>query len=62
MRSIASAYAWPDFAAAARTLADVSPEKLARLTGTYLIDDGSIYIMRSSFCSSGGPEYRPGAR
>jgi CubicO group peptidase (beta-lactamase class C family) len=46
MRSIASAYAWPDFAPAVRTLADVNPERLARLNGVYQFDDGSIYIVR----------------
>jgi CubicO group peptidase (beta-lactamase class C family) len=46
MRSIASAYGWPDFAPAMRTLADVKPERVARLIGAYQFDDGSIYIMR----------------
>ena len=46
MRSIASAYAWPDFAPAVRALVDVEPEKLARLIGAYRFDDGSIYIVR----------------
>jgi CubicO group peptidase (beta-lactamase class C family) len=46
MRSIASAYAWPDFAPAVRTLAAVDPERLARLAGAYQFDDGSIYIVR----------------
>ncbi len=46
MRSIASAYAWPDFAPAMRTLTDVAPERLARLTGVYQYDDGSNYIVR----------------
>lgn len=46
MRSIASAYAWPDFAPAVRRLADVSPERLARLNGVFQFDDGSIYIVR----------------
>jgi CubicO group peptidase (beta-lactamase class C family) len=46
MRSIASAYAWPDFAPAVRTLADVKRERLARLEGAYQFDDGSIYIVQ----------------
>jgi CubicO group peptidase (beta-lactamase class C family) len=46
MRSIAFAYGWPDFAPAMRTLADETPETLARLTGAYRFDDGSIYIVR----------------
>ena len=46
MRSIASAYGWPDFAPAMRTLVDVKPERLARLIGAYQFDDGSIYIVR----------------
>jgi CubicO group peptidase (beta-lactamase class C family) len=46
MRSIASAYAWPDFSPAVRTLAEVKPERLARLEGAYQLDDGSIYIVQ----------------
>ncbi|HUR00081.1 MAG TPA: serine hydrolase domain-containing protein, partial [Gemmatimonadaceae bacterium] len=46
MRSIASAYAWPDFAPGVRALADVDPGRLATLTGAYQFDDGSIYIVR----------------
>ncbi len=46
MRSIASAYAWPDFAPAVRTISDVKPERLARLEGAYQFDDGSIYIVQ----------------
>jgi CubicO group peptidase (beta-lactamase class C family) len=46
MRSIASAYGWPDFAPTLRTLANVQPERLARLLGAYQFDDGSIYIVR----------------
>ncbi len=46
MRSIASAYGWPDFAPAMRTLVDVKPERLSRLLGSYQFDDGSIYIVR----------------
>ena len=41
-----AAYAWPDFAPAMRSLVDVKPEKLARLTGVYEFNDGSIYIVR----------------
>jgi CubicO group peptidase (beta-lactamase class C family) len=46
MRSIAFAYEWPDFAPTLHTLAVVKPEVLARLTGAYQFDDGSIYIVR----------------
>jgi hypothetical protein len=46
MRSIAFAYEWPDFAPSLHTLADVQPERLARLIGAYQFDDGSIYIVR----------------
>jgi len=46
MRSIAFEYGWPDFAPAMHMLADVQPEELARLTGAYQFDDGSIYIVR----------------
>jgi CubicO group peptidase (beta-lactamase class C family) len=46
MRSIAFEYGWPDFAPSVRALADVQPEKLARLTGAYEFGDGSIYIVR----------------
>jgi len=47
MRSIAFAYEWPDFAPALHALADVQPERLARLVGAYQFDDGSIYIVRN---------------
>lgn len=47
MRSIAFAYEWPDFAPSLRTLADVQPERLARLIGAYQFDDGSTYIVRN---------------
>jgi hypothetical protein len=46
MRSIAFAYEWPDFAPSLHTLANVPPERLARLVGAYQFDDGSIYIVR----------------
>jgi len=46
MRSIAAAYAWPDFAPGMRSLVDVKPERLARLVGVYEFNDGSIYIVR----------------
>jgi hypothetical protein len=47
MRSIAYAYGWPDFVPPLRTLAAVAPERLARLSGAYAFDDGSIYILRN---------------
>lgn len=46
MRSIASAYGWPDFAPSLRTLVDVTPENVAPLIGAYQFDDGSIYVVR----------------
>jgi CubicO group peptidase (beta-lactamase class C family) len=46
MRSIAAAYAWPDFTPAVRTLADVEPERLSPLIGAYQFEGGSIYIVR----------------
>ena len=46
MRSVASAYGWPDFAPSLRTLVDVEPERLERLIGAYQFDDGSIYVVR----------------
>lgn len=47
MRSIASAYAWPDFAPSVRTVAAAAPESLVRLAGAYEFHDGSIYIVRN---------------
>ncbi len=46
MRSIAAAYAWPDFAPARRSAVDLKAERLARLIGVYEFNDGSIYIVR----------------
>ncbi|MBP2158730.1 MULTISPECIES: serine hydrolase [Asticcacaulis] len=46
MRSVASAYGWPDFAPSLRTLVDVKPERLERLVGVYQFDDGSVYVVR----------------
>jgi CubicO group peptidase (beta-lactamase class C family) len=46
VRSIASAYDWPDFAPSLRTLVDVKPGRLERLVGAYQFDDGSIYVVR----------------
>jgi CubicO group peptidase (beta-lactamase class C family) len=46
MRSIAAAYAWPDFAPAMRSPVEVKPERLDRLIGVYEFNDGSIYIVR----------------
>jgi len=46
IRSIASAYGWPDFAPARRALMNVKPERLERLIGAYQFDDGSIYVVR----------------